>query len=74
MEIIINLLQHSTIWPIVLVGYLQANFIGLTNKLDLTNALLECNSFVCRGLTVLMRKKGKKKLASCVPRTVQKTH
>ena len=30
----------------------QANLVGLMNKLNLTNALLEHNSFVCRELTV----------------------
>lgn len=31
----------------------KANFVVLTNKLDLTNTLSELNSFLCRGPAVL---------------------
>ena len=45
-------IQYSTtIQPIVLVKSAQANFVGLSNKLDLGTG--SQNLFVCRRLTVL---------------------
>ena len=49
---IVNLLQYSTIEPMVLVGYL-GKLCWTYEQIGLTNSLSERNSFVCRGLTVL---------------------
>ena len=38
MKSIINLLQYSTIYPIVFIGYLDT--VGLVNKLDLNKCTL----------------------------------
>ena len=48
----INLLQYSTIQPIVLAEYL-GSLCWIYEYTRLTKALSEQTSFVCRGLTVI---------------------